>query len=104
MHPGEEASLTQDLLFLNGHVLEAVAASGAVNEEADEPDEYGCRGEIWERGFQNASMKTLRRTGGPLSRSQNPNVCALLASGASRDRTGDLLLAKQPRLSDCDAL
>ena len=46
MHPGEEASLTQDLLFLNGHVLEAVAASGAVNEEADEPDEYGCRGEI----------------------------------------------------------
>lgn len=41
MHPGSERLTHTNLLFLNGYVVEAVAAPGAVSEEADEPAEYG---------------------------------------------------------------
>jgi hypothetical protein len=46
MHPGSEGLTHTNLLLLNGHVVEAVAAQGAVSEEADEPAEYDCRAEI----------------------------------------------------------
>jgi hypothetical protein len=46
MHPGSEGLTHTNLLLLNGYVVEAVAAQGAVSAEADEPAEYGCRAEI----------------------------------------------------------
>ena len=46
MHPGSEGLTHTNHLLLNGYVVEAVAAQGAVSEEADERAEYDCRAEI----------------------------------------------------------